>query len=203
MTSWPFEHMTDLAKEAEMYETPEWAVEAILDRELMTRRVIDPCVGRGVMALAAARRGYKVHALDKYDWGFNASDTPITYAKGGDFLSFKPDQVIGNGAWTCFMNPPFSLACEFVRHALDNNARKVILFQRFAFWEAAKRRQFWRQVNPTRIYICESRATCWRIDISPEERKRRGGTSTAHAWFVFEPGHPGGPTIGRLEKGDG
>lgn len=34
--AWPFAHLTDLAKQAEMHETPEWAPEAILDVELMT-----------------------------------------------------------------------------------------------------------------------------------------------------------------------
>ena len=61
-----------------------------------------------------------------------------------------------------------------------------------------KRRGFWNAYPPNRIYICESRANCWRIDIPPD--KRTGSTTTAHAWFVWERGHPPGPVLGRLEK---
>ena len=54
---WPWAAHRALAVVVECYETPEWAVEAILDAEMMTTLVIDPCCGRGVLAEAAAERG--------------------------------------------------------------------------------------------------------------------------------------------------
>ena len=68
--AWPWAGHKAQALEAECYETPEWAVEAILEREILTGLVIDPCCGRGVLAEAAAERGHRVDAFDLYDWGY-------------------------------------------------------------------------------------------------------------------------------------
>ena len=194
MNGWPHAGKEDLAREAEAYETDPWAVEAILGRELMTKRVLDPCCGRGIMANAAHDRGHFVTAFDLYDWG--CKDFPGGSAV--DFLTWKPPQGVDWGEFTVFMNPPFSKAEAFVEHSEELGARKIICFQRFAWWEGQKRGSFWDEHPPNRVYVCAARATCWRIDIPPEERK--SGSPTAHAWFVWERGHPGGTLLGRLEK---
>jgi hypothetical protein len=186
---WPWSDQTELAKEAECFETPAWAVEAILDAELLTPMVIDPCCGRGVMAQAADRRGHNVYAMDKYDWGFGAT--------GLDFLHDHDVWGMIPGA-TVFMNPPFSFAEQFVETAQECGARKIICFQRFAWYESERRTKFWAKYPPNRVYVCADRATCWRIDIAPKDRK--SGTTTAHAWFVWEHGQPPGTLLGRLSK---
>ncbi len=201
--TWKFDtpEYAALAEKAEMFETPEWAVGAILDREILTHMVVDPCVGRGVMADAAVAHGYKVHAMDLFEWQFEPNyKRRISYAIEFDFFNFRAADVLPPKPWTCFMNPPFSLATEFVEHALDQGARKIVMFQRWAFFESKRRAPFWERHPPTRVYLCASRATCWRVDIPPEVRKEKSNTPTAHGWFVWEPGHPGGPNIGRLEK---
>ena len=183
--------ITKLAKEAEAFETPSWAVDAILKVELLTHYVVDPCAGRGVLGDAADAAGYEVIARDKYDWG--APGVMV-----GDFFTTTADHgwVRNN---TVLMNPPFSLAEQFVEKCFELGARKIICFQRFAWWESAGRRDFWEKHPPNRIYICGNRASCWRFDI-PED-KRRNGTTTAHAWFVWSRGHPAGTTIGHIWKG--
>jgi predicted RNA methylase len=195
--SWPWAPYKALAIEAECYETPEWAVEAILEREIMTGLVIDPCCGRGVLAEAAAERGHRVDAFDLYDWGYGRA--------GVDFLAWhfaESAQGIGErdepAGWTCLMNPPFTQAAAFVEHAFAEGAQKVMLFQRLALWESHHRRAFWAAHPPSRIYVCESPAECWRVDIAPAAR--RGGTRTPHAWFVFERRHPAGTLIARLAR---
>jgi len=179
---WPWSDYTDLAKAAEMFETDEWAAESILDVELLTPVVFDPCCGRGVLAEAAARRGYGVYAMDLYNWGYAEGDHGI------DFLTWSPPAGIAHREFSVLMNPPFSKAVEFVRRSFELGARKVVCFQRFAWWESEDRTSFWAELPPARIYVCRNRATCWRIDIPPEARKN--GASTAHAWFVWERGHP-------------
>lgn len=187
--AWPYAGKTELARAAEMYETPDWAAESILDSELLTPFVVDPCCGRGVLAEAARRRGYGVHALDLHNWGYPLGDHGI------DFLTWRAPQ----GEFSVFMNPPFSKAVEFVRHSLDLGARKIVCFQRFAWWESGDRRQFWASCPPARIHICRTRADCWRIDIPPAERKGRS-SPTAHAWFVWERGHPPAATLGHIDR---
>ena len=185
---WPWAAHRALALAAECYETPEWAVEAILDVELMTALVVDPCCGRGVLAEAAAERGHRVAAFDLYDWGYGNS--PV------DFLTWQfADEP---APWTCLMNPPFTQAAAFAEHAFAQGARKVLLFQRLALWQSRRRRAFWAAHPPSRIYVCESRAECWRVDIAPAARQ--GGHKRPHAWFVFERDHPAGTLMGRLRK---
>lgn len=193
MNDWPYADMEALAKKAECFETPEWAVEAILDVELMTSAVIDPCCGRGVLSEAAKSCGHDVRAIDLYDWGYGRTDI--------DFLGrmiLPPVEP-----FTVLMNPPFSLAQAFVEKAKEMGARKIICFQRFAWWEGSrdtgkKRGQWWEKHRPNRIYICGDRADCWRVDIPPEERT--SSSPTAHAWFVWEQGQPQGPLVGQIYK---
>jgi hypothetical protein len=108
--------------------------------------------------------------------------------------------------WTCFMNPPFSLACEFVDRAQALGARKIVCFQRWSWRESQARRQWWRDNAPARIWLCGDRATCWRFDV-PERcrgaaecckgqgrgamkcRQCMAGTPTSHAYYVWERGH--------------
>lgn len=190
----------ELCKSLEHFETPAWAIEAILDVELFSDIVWDPCTGTGCMAAAANARGYKTLATDIHDWGhLSAYGQPIT--KTFDFLGeghrdFWTDQ---DGDLTIFMNPPFSKAERFVKVAHDLGARKIVCFQRFAWWEAAIRRHFWENYTPSRIHICGARANCWRHDI-PEEKRKGGSSPTAHAWFVWERGHPPGPTLSHIWK---
>ncbi|HEY1503202.1 MAG TPA: hypothetical protein VGF92_02820 [Stellaceae bacterium] len=187
---WRFGDRTAEAVEAEAFETPQWAAEAILDVELLTPRVLDPCCGHGTLAKVALGRGYFCDAFDLHDWGYGET--------GVNFL-LPPTRVDRPREITVFMNPPFSLAVEFVKRALHLDVRKIVCFQRFAWWESRERDPFWRSHPPNRIHICASRANCWRFDIPPE--KRKSGTPTAHAWFVWERGHPPGPVLGRILKG--
>lgn len=181
------------AKAAECFETPIWAAEGILNLEDVGPRVVDPCCGPGVLTKAAQARGHTVTATDLYDWGFGLV--------GVDFLDMAYAAVYQSGGeFAVFMNPPFSKACEFVERAFALGARKVVCFQRFAWYESNGREEFWDNMPCSRIWLCGSRATCWRVDISEEERRKSGGSTTAHAWFIFEPGYIGDPIVKRFYK---
>lgn len=191
--------LTDLCLKLEHYVTPAWTAEAILDREILTQSVLDPCCGTGVLAEAARGRGYDVVAFDVHNWGYkNQIDTR-------DFLTHP---LHGTG-FSVFMNPPFSLAMDFVERSFDLGARKILCFQRFAWYESAERRAFFEKFPPVRVYTCGNRADCWRHDIPVDEKGRRfdpktgkrlNGTTTAHAWFVFERGYRGSTTLDRVYK---
>lgn len=184
--------LTAKAKDAECFETLEWAVRSILHVELLTQRVWDPCCGPGVLAKAARDAGYDVAATDLHDWGFGSTgrnfldtDYPLGFDQGHDF--------------SILMNPPFTLAVDFVMRAFELGARKIVCFQRASWWESRTRRDFWRETPPSRVYYCGDRATCWRADVPEAERAGRS-VPTAHAWFVWERGHPPGTTLGHIWK---
>jgi len=183
--------LKQLCIDLEHFETPEWAAAEILKHEILTQTVIDPCTGTGILADAATKHGYCVFMFDVNKW--NRHETALC-----DYLipnSLMNIHVMGN---TVFMNPPFSKAEEFVKRSLAYGARKVVCFQRFAWWESKKRREFWNEYPPNRIYICGDRASCWRHDIPQDERG--SGTPTAHAWFVWEQGHPSGTQLSHIYK---
>jgi hypothetical protein len=191
------------AKALEAFETPEWCAEAILRRELLTPLVLDPCCGHGTLSIVASRKGYRVHATDLANWSYG---TP-----GIDFLTTPIAELIrDHPQWrtqgkpdaadvSMLMNPPFSLAVDFVGHAWFAGIRKIVCFQRFAWWESLERTKFWRLAPPNRVYVCRERASSWRFDIPPEERTG-SGTPTAHAWFVWERGHPPGTLLGHVDR---
>lgn len=190
-----------LCEKYEHFETDPWAIEEILKKEILTPFVVDPCAGSGIMTRAARRVGYSVQALDVHDWGQNF---PIN-----DWLVKHPDiaqMVRGN---TVIMNPPFTLSENFILRALDYDARKIVCFQKFSWYEGEKntgkkRGTFWELCPPNRIYVCGSRATCWRHDVPAEQRVDAKGraktTPTTYAWFVWEDGHPRGTLTSHIYK---
>ncbi len=187
-----FASLAEQAAAAEAWETDAWAAAAILQVEILTRVVVDPCCGTGILSRAAYARGYDVRAADLYDWGYDGIS-----ALGEDFLTSKMLEH-----WckdnTVLMNPPFSLATRFVDRALACGARKVVCFQRQAWRESGKRRAWWSANPPSRVWLCGDRATCWLFSIPPEDR--RGGTPIPHAWYVWERGHHGAEQTGAIYK---
>lgn len=181
--------MTDLkalCTELEHYETPKWAADEILRHELLTEDVVDPCTGTGVLAFAAQRAGHFVTMID----------IEASWAPGNaiiiDWLALTPETAPYVRGKTVFMNPPFTQAAEFFLQALRLGARKIVCFQRLTWYESETRRDFWDKYPPNRIYLCGSRATCWRHDVPADQRG--SGTPTAHAWFVWERGQAGSGT---------
>lgn len=183
----PFEQ---LCKDREHFETPAWAAEAILDKEVFTTHVVDPCVGSGVLAEAAKARFLNVLSYDIHDWGY-----PNTII--ADWLEDR-QRFEHFADYTCFMNPPFSLAEAFIEKAKQRKFRKIVCFQRFAFWESEGRAEFWDRNPPSRVYVCGSRANCWRHDIPLNQRG--SSTPTVHAWFVWDRDSPPGTLLGRIYK---
>lgn len=186
------ETLTDRSIRLEHFVTPQWAIDAIMSKEVFTPRVVDPCCGSGIMSEAARKRGHGVMSFDVHDWGYRHTEIRSWLDRVN--LAFFSDA-------TCFMNPPFSLATEFVVKAVERGFRKIICFQRFAWYESIKRRAFWDKHPPNRVYICGDRASCWRFDID-DERRAGSTTPTAHAWFVWDRDTPPGTILGRIYKKD-
>ena len=90
----------------DFYATSPMAVSQLLDAEVFSRDILEPCCGAGHIAKVLAASGYNVKAQDLYDYGYGES--------GVDFLAYnKPF----NG--DIITNPPYKYATEFVVHALE------------------------------------------------------------------------------------
>ena len=183
-----FRTLEEQAVAAECWETQPWAARAILDVEILTPEVVDPCCGTGILAEAARNAGYRVFASDLYDWGYAGRQGQE------DFLT-RTERLDGV---TVFMNPPFSLATQFVDKARALGARKILSFQRQAWRESDTRRAWWEANPSARTWICGNRATCWLFTVPPEERG--SGTPMAHAWYVWERCHKGAELTSAIWK---
>lgn len=185
--------VTRKAKALEAFETDGWAVARLFEVERFTPQIWEPGVGLGAIAGEAERRGHDVYATDIFNWGW-----PGTAIK--DFLADstpRPPGFVPIGSpeidreFSVICNPPFTRACAFVSRAMELGARKVAMFGKMEFLGTDTRRPWLHDHPPARIWMCGTRATCWRFDIPPE--KRKGSTPTLHAWFVWEHGQNPGP----------
>lgn len=181
------ESLTIMCKDREAFETPRWAIEAVLEVELTTKYILDPCCGLGAIGVVCRERGLDVEEFDIERWGDHFPDRQRGDPWIQDFLAWRRDMRHE----TVIMNPPFSLAEEFVDHARELGARKIICFQRQAWRESATRRRWWEQNAPARVWVCGARATCWRFDLLGTEKAEGSGTPTSNAWYVWERGHKG------------
>lgn len=191
-----------LVDDLEGLETPSWALRAFLKRELLTRRIFDPNCGTGNISRACIHAGYEVIANDIFDWGYKWQD----FKK--DFLSKDAAHhfsgIVKNQ--TVFMNPPFRKSAAFFEVARAMQPRKIVMFNTFSFYGSQDRKPFLDSCEPSRIYVCADRATCWRFDVP--EWKRKGTTPKQFAFFVwdFMPGQCAArpaPSIHRLYKKEG
>lgn len=182
------EQLVDICKRLEAYETPRWAIESVLDVEITTPHVLDPCCGLGAIGAVCRERGLDVEEFDLEDWSGHLPD--LCRRENIPQMNFF-DCRWDLSSHTVVMNPPFSLAEEFVSHAQILNARKIICFQRQAWRESASRRLWWEQNAPARVWVCGSRATCWRFDLLTTDLSKRGGSAVSMAFYVWEKSHKG------------
>lgn len=88
-------------------------------------------------------------------------------------------------------NPPFKLWQQFVNHALDLGARKVVMLGRVLNLEGKAASSLMQRRGLARVLI-----SAGRVDILPPGAKPTGkGGIIAYAWYVFERGFQGDPTI--------
>src|SRR5262249_54088083 len=98
------------------YVEPQWCSERLFAVEQFTRDIWDCCCGLGRIPEAARRAGYRTHATDIVDRGYQRFRGCV------DFL-----QCDRSHASTIVCNPPFAHCDAFVRHALNLKINKVAM----------------------------------------------------------------------------
>lgn len=156
-------------------------VDALLDVETFPGVVWDPSCGSGNIPNAILARGGVAHGSDIADRGYGLT--------GHDFFSCPP--VVADHIVT---NPPFGVIEPYIRRALTLVPGKVCVLARLAFLEGAKRQAMFRETPLARVWVSSRRVS---MPPGGMDIKASGGT-VAYAWFVFEHGHAGKPTLGWL-----
>jgi hypothetical protein len=176
------EHRDDL------YETPPEAIRALLRVEKIPHRVWEPACGRGAIVNVLRAAGHEVIATDLINYGLPI--TPPGYW-GVDFLTESKPPA---GCECIITNPPFKLAEQFVAHALELCPRVVMLL-RLAFLESERRSEILEGHGLARVYVFRQRLPMMHRD---GWQGPKASSAMAFAWFVWDRGHDGPPTLHRI-----
>lgn len=173
----------------DFYETPSWLADALFAEirgdGFRPKAVYEPGYGRGALS-AGARRAFgaelRVHGCDlaepapriddEYRWDLD--EQPTTFMPG-DFLTAEP---IGDhrDCGLIVMNPPFSLAREFIDRALEINTRAcVAALLRLNMLGAEYRAAWWRSLPLSGVWVTPKRPSF----------TGKGTDATEYAWFLF------------------
>lgn len=184
--------------EADVYPTPSWAVEAILNATLLQPyhklRILDPGAGSGVWGAIASTTirsevwGVELRPLEPLaefdEW---AGDTNyLTWWPASDEWGneVRFDLVVGN--------PPYSLAEEFIRHSFEllHPGGQVIFLLRLAFLGGQKRaKHLWSEFPPERVLVLPKR---------PSFSGNGKTDQIEYAAFYWRQGFKGAPALGWL-----
>lgn len=106
-----------------------------------------------------------------------------------DFLAVD----ITNNKFDIVTNPPYKLAGEFAKHALDISVDgvKVAMSLKIQFLESAERYELFKQYPPKYVYVASKRLNCARDG----EFDKYISSAICYAWFVWEKGFKGEPTL--------
>ena len=138
--------------------------------------------GDGNLAKCLMHNGLIVHASDLKDRHFGCPDV--------DFLQEKGTP---NGCKIILTNPPYSLATEFIEHALDilSDGGLYIAFMNLTYLHGINRYiRVYSKGTLREVYVFSGRIECWKNGI-----QSRSGNMVNYAWFVFQKGFQGQPTL--------
>ena len=166
----------------DFYPTPRAATEALLRVEAFEGGIWEPACGDGAIGRVLEAAGHFVVSSDLVDRGYGDSNI--------DFLmEWQPR------APNIVTNPPFKLAEQFVLHALSLTNAKVCILARLAWLEGIERRDtIFRRTPLARVHVFSKRLHMQR----GRQAERIDGGMIAFAWFVWEHGYTGKPTLGWL-----
>jgi hypothetical protein len=168
----------------QFYPTPLRATLEVLVRERFEGTFLEPACGDGAIS-RALKLFYPRNAItssDLVDRGFGTG--------GINFLTHNFGRKWNN----IVTNPPYSLAQEFVERGLELTTHKVVMLLRLCFLESQRRRQMFQTTPLRRVYIYSSRLTLVKNGLDA-----RTSGSLAFAWYVWEHGYRGEPSIAWID----
>ena len=154
----------------------------------------EPAAGNGNLSNWMRENGYNVIASDlKYRGCVDGS-----IIDGLDFLTTYPYNKFKGAAahpMVILTNPPYSLATEFIEHALNilPDGGYYIALMNITYLAGQKRYQRVYSKNCLReVYVFSKRVERWKNNERPKDKC---GSIANYAWFVFQKGYNWFPTI--------
>ncbi len=169
--------------ENDYYATHTDSTKALLAVEEIIYPALEPACGEG--HISKLLDPFKTKSFDLVDRG---------YGNGG--VDFLTNDFVGEYS-TVITNPPFNLFQEFVEKALTIATHKVIMFGKLQALEGKKRATFMQNSPLKTVYVFKSRQQPLRNGSEVDELtgKKMNSSTIAFAWFVWEKGYVGKPSI--------
>lgn len=166
------------------YATPAWAVHAIADHLGPHHRVIvDPAAGAGhILRALSGHNGHNFGKLVGYEL-----QSDIAAANTSPEIPIIARDSLGPESWGCdcvVMNPPYSLATEFVTRAIaevSGSAGTVAALLRLN-WLGSKKRAEFHKKTPADVYVLSKRPS-----FIYGAKSGSSTDATEYAWFVWGP----------------
>ena len=167
------------------YGTDPRSTEALLEVETFDHRIWEPASGHNLITNVLKKKGYDVYSTDIADYGYQ--DAIINFLEQDSLFTEAVD-------WDgdIVTNPPYGLSTEFAVRALEvvKPGHKVAMFLRTLFLEGSKRYDaLFKKYPPKVIYVFTNR------QVSDKNDDFDHGSAVSYAWFVWEKGYTGDPTI--------
>ena len=175
-------HVEHDRAEHDYYATDPKAAELLLEVEPELNNIWECACGEGHLAKVFEEAGKLSYATDLINRGY-----------GSEFFDFLNLYGVGYYQGDIVTNPPYKYAKEFIEIAIKiiPDGRKVCMFLKLTFLEGKARKEFFKQYPPKTIYVCSGRIKC----ALNGEFDATGQSAACYAWFVWEKGFTGKPTI--------
>jgi hypothetical protein len=172
-------------RQNDLYETPACAVEALLRVEKIPQKIWEPACGPGAIVRVLRSRGFTVIGSDLFAY------EDSTHFYGRDFLLER----LPRGCEAIITNPPYQLAEEFVKHAIEICPLAIFLL-RLAFLESVRRADILdRGSGLARIHVFANRLP---MIHRASWTGPRASSAIAFCWMIWERGYDGPATIDRI-----
>lgn len=171
--------------ENDYYATPPESTQALLNVLELSGSILEPACGEGHIS-EVLKENYpeaEVISTDLIDRGYGAG--------GVDFLDKEYDRTFNN----VITNPPFKYMREFVEKSLEISTDKVIMFGKIQFLEGQRRKEFLKKSPLKYVYVFSERQNPMRNGSPVDENGKKWSSTMCFAWYVWEQGYQGEPTV--------
>ena len=175
-------HSKKERQEHDYYATEPKAMKLLLEEEKFNKKIWECACGEGHLSKVLEEYGHDVISTDLIYRGYGNEQSL-------DFLKC----TFSNMNVDIITNPPYKYALEFTQKALKivRPGRKVAMFLKLTFLEGKKRKEFFKQFPPKKVYVSSSRLNC----AMNGDFDKYPSSAMCYAWFVWEKGYKGEPRI--------
>lgn len=171
-------------EENDFYATNPKAIEIALPYLVkcgLSKNIWECACGEGHISKVLLSNGYQVKSTDLIDRGF------------GEVLDFLETHGTNSSDCDIVTNPPFKLAEQFVERGMNliTNGHRVCLFLKVQFLESKSRYALFKKYPLKKLLVYSERQQCAKDALF----EKYHATTQCYAWFVFEKGYDGEPTI--------